>query len=43
MDGGKNCSYQDGLMTHYVFENKPGVPMLHLDGNDHQSTCNLAK
>lgn len=30
MDDGKNCSFKDGLMTHYVFDTKDGIPMLHL-------------
>lgn len=30
MDEGKHCSYQKGLLTHYVFETEGGVPMLHL-------------
>lgn len=30
MDEGKNCSYQKGKMTHYVFETEDKVPMLHL-------------
>lgn len=30
MSDGENCSYQDGLITHYIFENADGVPMLHL-------------
>ena len=28
--GEERCSYQDGLLTHYVFETGDGVPMLHL-------------
>lgn len=28
MDGGKNCSGQNGLFTNYLFTNKDGVPML---------------
>ncbi|MGL5436855.1 MAG: alpha/beta hydrolase family esterase [Lachnospiraceae bacterium] len=30
MDGGKNCSFREGLVIHYVFETADGVPMLHL-------------
>lgn len=30
MSDGENCSYRDGLMTHYVFENTNQVPLLHL-------------
>ena len=34
MDGGKNCSFKDGLVAHYVFETGDGVPMLHLTETD---------
>ena len=27
-DGGKNCSFQDGLFTNYLFRTKDGVPIL---------------
>lgn len=27
-DGGKNCSYQEGLFTNYLFKTKGGVPIL---------------
>lgn len=48
MDGGKNCSYREGLMTHYVFETASGVPLLHLSETDTKahatwpSECELA-
>lgn len=34
MDGGKNCSFREGLMTHYVFETEDGVPMVYLTETD---------
>lgn len=34
MDGGKNCSFKEGLVAHYVFETADGVPMLHLTETD---------
>ena len=34
MDGGANCSYKEGLLTHYVFEDAAGVPLLHLSETD---------
>lgn len=30
MADSKNCSFKEGLMTHYVFENEDGIPMLYL-------------
>ena len=34
MDNGANCSYKEGLITHYVFETPEGVPLLHLTETD---------
>lgn len=34
MDGGKNCSFKEGLVTHYIFETEDHVPMLHLTETD---------
>ena len=34
MSDGTCCSYREGLMTHYVFENAKQVPMLHLTETD---------
>ena len=34
MEGGKNCSFKEGLVTHYLFETEEGVPMLHLTETD---------
>lgn len=34
MDGGQNCSYREGLLTHYVFTTEAGVPLLHLSETD---------
>ncbi len=34
MDGGKNCSFRERLVTHYLFETEDGVPMLHLTETD---------
>lgn len=33
-DGGKNCSFKDGLISHYIFNTADGVPMLHLTETD---------
>ncbi len=48
MDGGRNCSYREGLLTHYVFSTADGVPLLHLSETDTKahatwpSECELA-
>lgn len=34
MNQGKNCSFREGSVTHYVFETERGVPMLHLTETD---------
>lgn len=48
MADGANCSYKEGMITHYVFETEDGIPMLHLTETDTKahatwpSECELA-